>query len=396
MASPSDEILTDELVYFDQDSNPETQQQQEELADEEDYDNEGLDGEGNSKKRKRRRSKNINVRTLFVSGLPLDAKAREIHLLFIGFKGFKGSFLKQAMKDGVECNPVAFVMFEKREQAEVAKNGVNGIKFDPDHSSTIKVDYAKANTKSTKSHKAKRVHNNEECETLSVHSPPPHTYPPSTYPHPGPVSMTATGVYGGFEMWQHGNGGGGTSYIGDIKHHTTTYSDRMLHHCHFTNHNNHIQPQHHMLPYPPQLLAPPSFGMVHPPPPPPPTSVMLPPPIQPPPPPGPMACEVRTHTPANKEKKWTTLFVGNIPKDVKEDELEELFSRIPSFRRLKAVRNKDASTVAFVQYKDHISAGQAKNLFHGQTLGGGNNGGIRIEFAKTPMIEGTVKLKDKT
>jgi hypothetical protein len=114
---------------------------------EEEEEDGGLDGDGSAKKRKRRRTKNINVRTLFVSGLPLDTKAREIHLLFIGFKGFKGSLLKQAMKDGVECNPVAFVMFEKREQAEVAKNGVNGIKFDPDLSSTIKVDFAKANTK---------------------------------------------------------------------------------------------------------------------------------------------------------------------------------------------------------------------------------------------------------
>ncbi|KAK2572986.1 RNA-binding protein [Acropora cervicornis] len=61
-------------------------------------------------------SSDDEVRTLFVSGLPIDVKPREIYLLFRGFKGYEGSLLKLTDKQ-----PVAFVTFENREQAEEAK-----------------------------------------------------------------------------------------------------------------------------------------------------------------------------------------------------------------------------------------------------------------------------------
>jgi len=40
------------------------------------------------------------VRTLFVSGLPMDAKPRELYLLFRAYKGFEGSLLKVTNKNG--------------------------------------------------------------------------------------------------------------------------------------------------------------------------------------------------------------------------------------------------------------------------------------------------------
>uniref|UniRef100_A0ACB8ESC1 Uncharacterized protein n=1 Tax=Sphaerodactylus townsendi TaxID=933632 RepID=A0ACB8ESC1_9SAUR len=38
------------------------------------------------------------VRTLFVSGLPLDIKPRELYLLFRPFKGYEGSLIKLTSK----------------------------------------------------------------------------------------------------------------------------------------------------------------------------------------------------------------------------------------------------------------------------------------------------------
>ncbi|XP_016114785.1 RNA-binding protein with multiple splicing [Sinocyclocheilus grahami] len=72
------------------------------------------------------------VRTLFVSGLPLDIKPRELYLLFRPFQ------------------PVGFVSFDSRSEAETAKNALNGVRFDPDIPQTLRLEFAKANTKMAK------------------------------------------------------------------------------------------------------------------------------------------------------------------------------------------------------------------------------------------------------
>ncbi|TSK19990.1 Cytoplasmic polyadenylation element-binding protein 1 [Bagarius yarrelli] len=73
------------------------------------------------------------VRTLFVSGLPTDIKPRELYLLFRPFK------------------PVGFVTFDSRSGAEAAKNALNGVRFDPENPQTLRLEFAKANTKMAKS-----------------------------------------------------------------------------------------------------------------------------------------------------------------------------------------------------------------------------------------------------
>lgn len=47
------------------------------------------------------------VRTLFVSGLPMDAKPRELYLLFRAYKGFEGSLLKVTNKNGKNLSVTA-------------------------------------------------------------------------------------------------------------------------------------------------------------------------------------------------------------------------------------------------------------------------------------------------
>ncbi|XP_055756215.1 RNA-binding protein, mRNA-processing factor 2a-like isoform X2 [Salvelinus fontinalis] len=65
------------------------------------------------------------VRTLFVSGLPVDIKPRELYLLFRPFKGYEGSLIKLTSKQG--------------------------IRFDPECPQTLRLEFAKANTKMAKS-----------------------------------------------------------------------------------------------------------------------------------------------------------------------------------------------------------------------------------------------------
>ncbi|XP_039768143.1 RNA-binding protein with multiple splicing 2 [Ornithorhynchus anatinus] len=86
------------------------------------------------------------VRTLFVSGLPMDIKPRELYLLFRPFKGYEGSLIKLTSKQ-----PVGFVTFDNRAGAEAAKNALNGIRFDPENPQTLRLEFAKANTKMAKS-----------------------------------------------------------------------------------------------------------------------------------------------------------------------------------------------------------------------------------------------------
>ncbi|XP_075711274.1 RNA-binding protein with multiple splicing 2 isoform X1 [Rhinoderma darwinii] len=90
------------------------------------------------------------VRTLFVSGLPIDIKPRELYLLFRPFKGYEGSLIKLTSKQFLFLQPVGFVTFDNRAGAEAAKNALNGIRFDPENPQTLRLEFAKANTKMAK------------------------------------------------------------------------------------------------------------------------------------------------------------------------------------------------------------------------------------------------------
>jgi len=87
------------------------------------------------------------VRTLFVSGLPMDAKGRELYLLFRAYKGYEGSLLKVTGKQVEQRGPVGFVMFDSRCSAEAAKQSLQGVRFDPDLPQTLRLEFAKSNTK---------------------------------------------------------------------------------------------------------------------------------------------------------------------------------------------------------------------------------------------------------
>jgi len=90
---------------------------------------------------------NDEVRTVFVSGLPMDAKPREVYNLFRFHLGFEGSIMRMSAKPGKPATPVGFITFESREQAKQAIQSLQGIRFDPDLPAALRLEFAKSNTK---------------------------------------------------------------------------------------------------------------------------------------------------------------------------------------------------------------------------------------------------------
>lgn len=85
-----------------------------------------------------------DVRTLFVSGLPDDIKEREIYNLFRTYRGYESCQLKYT---GRGYQIIAFVVFDDQASALVAKDALNGLKFDPASSSTLHIELARANSR---------------------------------------------------------------------------------------------------------------------------------------------------------------------------------------------------------------------------------------------------------
>ncbi|KAJ1360982.1 hypothetical protein KIN20_020124 [Parelaphostrongylus tenuis] len=87
------------------------------------------------------------VRTLFVSGLPMDAKPRELYLLFRAYRGYESSLLKMTAKNGKPTSPVGFVTFQTSRDADDARKALQGVRFDPDCAQVLRLELAKSNTK---------------------------------------------------------------------------------------------------------------------------------------------------------------------------------------------------------------------------------------------------------
>lgn len=128
------------------------------------------------------------VRTLFVSGLPMDAKPRELYLLFRAYEGYEGSLLKVTSKNGKTASPVGFVTFHTRAGAEAAKQDLQqGVRFDPDMPQTIRLEFAKSNTKVSKP---------KQQATNAANTHP-------TLMHPLTGHLGTPFFPGGPELWHH-------------------------------------------------------------------------------------------------------------------------------------------------------------------------------------------------
>ncbi|CAH9088593.1 unnamed protein product [Cuscuta europaea] len=87
------------------------------------------------------------IRTVFVSGLPDDVKAREIHNLFRRRPGFESCQLKYT---GRGDQVVAFANFVDHQSAMGVLHSLNGVKFDPQTGSTLHIELARSNSRRTK------------------------------------------------------------------------------------------------------------------------------------------------------------------------------------------------------------------------------------------------------
>ncbi|XP_066915505.1 uncharacterized protein [Clytia hemisphaerica] len=276
------------------------------------------------------------VRTLFVSGLPMDTKPREIYLMFRGFKGYQSSLLKLTGKEGKKATPVAFVTFETREQAETTKSELQGVRFDPELATTIRIEFAKANTKVSNP-----VLKPATATSMVLPGIPSPTFPANAF------DLAAAGLF---------------AHADPTNWPTST--------ANFTDLNgNHLTalPQQHLHPGLTTLTAPVSIAnqghhLIH----------------------NPILNNVAASDAANA---CTTLFVANLGSGTTEDELKASFCRFPTFRRIKMLRNKNTAPVAFVEYGEVLYALHAKTYFQGGLLPSSENGGMRIEFAKNKMGE---------
>ncbi|KAI5706488.1 hypothetical protein M8J75_008629 [Diaphorina citri] len=134
------------------------------------------------------------VRTLFVSGLPMDAKPRELYLLFRAYEGYEGSLLKVTSKNGKTASPVGFVTFHTRAGAEAAKQDLQqGVRFDPDMPQTIRLEFAKSNTKVSKPKQATVPASNVTTSS---------THPTIMHPFTGHIGAPFFHA-GGPELWHH-------------------------------------------------------------------------------------------------------------------------------------------------------------------------------------------------
>ncbi|KAI9337601.1 hypothetical protein DFJ73DRAFT_628873 [Zopfochytrium polystomum] len=79
-----------------------------------------------------------------------------------------------------------------------------------------------------------------------------------------------------------------------------------------------------------------------------------------------------------------TLYVGNLPPNTNENELRELFSKCPGYKRL-SFRTRPNGPMCFVEFEDVQYAQVALNELHGSPLSNSIKGGIRLSFSKNPL-----------
>lgn len=92
----------------------------------------------------------------------------------------------------------------------------------------------------------------------------------------------------------------------------------------------------------------------------------------------------RRSTPIGENPPCNTLYVGNLPMSVCEDELRNLFSQVVGFRRM-SFRTKANGPMCFVEFEDISYATACMNNMYGTILTSSTKGGIRLSYSKNPL-----------
>lgn len=271
------------------------------------------------------------VRTLFVSGLPMDAKPRELYLLFRAYRGYESSLLKMTAKNGKPTSPVGFVTFQTSKDADEARKALQGIRFDPDCAQVLRLELAKSNTKVSR----------------PKQSPPPvipmapslHTMPQFLAPlQPAETIM--------------------------LDQHPLLFDHSQLFSLGLPRFQTASAAQ--SLPLA-GILS--SDGSYH-------QNAAL---FQ-------AALSGLNAQNAAALQGCSTLFVANLSPGVTEDELRSVFKAFAGFTRLR-MHTKNGTSVAFIEYATLASATSAMMALQGFHLGSSERGGLRIEYARNKMAD---------
>jgi RNA recognition motif-containing protein len=92
----------------------------------------------------------------------------------------------------------------------------------------------------------------------------------------------------------------------------------------------------------------------------------------------------RTPNPADQNPPCNTLYVGNLPMNTSEEELKQLFSKCPGYKRM-CFRTKSNGPMCFVEFEDVQYATMAMRDLYGNLLSNSVKGGIRLSFSKNPL-----------
>ena len=88
--------------------------------------------------------------------------------------------------------------------------------------------------------------------------------------------------------------------------------------------------------------------------------------------------------PADQNPPCNTLYVGNLPFDTSEDELEALFSKQRGYKQL-CLPTEENSSMCLVEFEDISFATKALHKLYGVHLHNSVMGGIQLSFSKTPL-----------
>uniref|UniRef100_A0A5S6QDB4 RRM domain-containing protein n=1 Tax=Trichuris muris TaxID=70415 RepID=A0A5S6QDB4_TRIMR len=278
------------------------------------------------------------VRTLFVSGLPLDTKPRELYLLFRTCQGYESSLLKVTQKANNKLTavlPIGFVTFATRQSAEEAKLMMQGVKFDPDLPQSIRLEFARSNTKVNRQKQTSPV--NASLPFLSVIPNP--DFVGSYLPTMGHDLFNQTAL---------------ASYAAELGS-SSAFSTQA-----FLQGLQAFQPYGSVAGHPIIAANLPQMAL-------------------------PAAGSGRAGY-GNQSPPCCTLFIANLSVEVKESELREVFGSFPGFHRLK-VLCKQGYPIAFAEYATVSDATHAMNALQGFVLLSSDRGALRIEYARNRLPE---------
>jgi len=88
--------------------------------------------------------------------------------------------------------------------------------------------------------------------------------------------------------------------------------------------------------------------------------------------------------PADQHPPCNTLYIGNLPQNVAEDELKAIFSKQRGYKRIM-LRHRHNGPVCFCEFEDIPAATKALHELYGYPLHNSTKGGVRLSFSKNPL-----------